>query len=413
MQTFLMLAILLSLVASLILLLIFQDMKIDNRKRHMNIAIFVFLFLLVNALAYSYEAERGKPTYFQMPTVPLWIWWCIVGVIDGLLIWEGFWLYRTRKEKIRQNSIKEAMNVLPIGICYFTEDGYVKLCNEQMYRLFQTMTRKDLQKREELKEALRLCERYGVSRINNKEIYLFPDGKAWSYRENKVTDRKGTVYMEAIFLDITKQYEEKINLTKQTEQLKEIAKELRYLSDNVLILTREREVLAAKTKLHNQMGAGLTAIRQSLTQEKADDKEAVRLLRHAVNAIWNDNQYPLEEGDFERFLQDAKTLGVEVVCVGNLPDEEDFSGIFVLAMRECLTNGVCHAGATELFIQMQNENHQYSICITNNGDVPDKEIVPKGGLYNISRHVFDYGGEMRIQSFPYFALTITFQEERV
>lgn len=270
----------------------------------------------------------------------------------------------------------------------------------------------DLQKQEELKEALCLCERYGVSRINNKEIYLFPDGKAWSYRENEVTDRKGKAYTEAIFLDITKKYEEKINLTKQTEQLKEIAKELRYLSDNVLILTREREVLAAKTKLHDQMGAGLTAIRQSLTQENADDKEAVRLFRHAVNAIWNDNQYPLEEGDFERFLQDAKTLGVEVVCVGDLSESEELASICILAMRECLTNGVCHAGATELSIKMQNENHQYSICITNNGAAPDKEIVPKGGLYNISRHVFDYGGEMRIQSFPYFALTITFQEER-
>lgn len=68
-------------------------------------------------------------------------------------------------------------------------------------------------------------------------------------------------------MDVTKQYHEKINLTKQTEKLKEISRELRYLSDNVLILTREREVLAAKTKLHDQMGAGLTAIRQNLLQE--------------------------------------------------------------------------------------------------------------------------------------------------
>lgn len=79
-------------------------------------------------------------------------------------------------------------------------------------------------------------------------------------------------------MDITKQYHEKINLTKQTEKLKEISRELRYLSDNVLILTREREVLAAKTKLHDQMGAGLTAIRQSLMQESADYSDAVRLL---------------------------------------------------------------------------------------------------------------------------------------
>ena len=62
---------------------------------------------------------------------------------------------------------------------------------------------------------------------------------------------------------------------------------------------------------------------------------------------------------------------------------------------------------------MQNENQQCRIRITNNGETPDKEIVPKGGLYNISRHVFDYGGEMQIQSFPYFALTIAFQKERV
>ena len=53
---------------------------------------------------------------------------------------------------------------------------------------------------------------------------------------------------------LQKQYHEKNKiLTKQTEKLKEISRELRYLSDNVLILTREREVLAAKTKLHDQM----------------------------------------------------------------------------------------------------------------------------------------------------------------
>ena len=173
---------------------------------------------------------------------------CLSGKDLGCIVQE--------KKKSDSNSIKEAMNVLPIGICYFAEDGYVKLCNEQMYRLFQTIAHRDLQKQEELKEALCLCERYGVSRINNKEIYLFPDGKWYlSYRENEVTDRKGKAYTEAIFLDITKKYEEKINLTKQTEQLKEIAKELRYLSDNVLILTREREVLAAKTKLHDRDGS--------------------------------------------------------------------------------------------------------------------------------------------------------------
>ena len=162
-----------------------------------------------------------------------------------------------------------------------------------MYRLFRTLAQKDLQKLSELRDALHSNIQNEIIRLTDKkEIYLFPDGRAWNYQESEVKDKEGNVYIEAVFSDVTKQYHEKINLTRQTEKLKEISRELRYLSDNVLILTREREVLAAKTKLHDQMGAGLTAIRQSLAQENADYSNAVRLQRQAENAIWNDNQDP-------------------------------------------------------------------------------------------------------------------------
>ena len=133
-------------------------------------------------------------------------------------------------------------------------------------------------------------------------------GRYGIIRENEVRDRDGKIYIEAVFMDVTKQYHEKINLTKQTEKLKEISRELRYLSDNVLILTREREVLAAKTKLHDQMGAGLTAIRQNLLQGSEDYSDAVRLLCQAVNAIWNDNQQPFGEENFNNFCRMRKLL---------------------------------------------------------------------------------------------------------
>ena len=97
--------------------------------------------------------------------------------------------------------------------------------------------------------------------------------------------------------------------------------------------------------------------------------------------------------------------------LGDVYKRQDYANIYILAMRECLTNGVCHAGATELFITMQENNDFYRIRITNNGAAPEKEVVPKGGLYNLSRHIFDHGGEMQIQSIPYFALTITFQKK--
>ena len=73
----------------MILVFAFQNMKLDDRKWYINIALFVFLFLLLNALAYSFEAAHGGEIYLQMPSVPIGVWWCVVGVIDALLIWEA------------------------------------------------------------------------------------------------------------------------------------------------------------------------------------------------------------------------------------------------------------------------------------------------------------------------------------
>ena len=54
--------------------------------------------------------------------------------------------------------------------------------------------------------------------------------------------------------------------------------------------------------------------------------------------------------------------------------------------------------------QMQENDDFYRIRITNNGVAPEKEVVPKGGLYNLSRHIFDYSGEMHIQSIAVFCI---------
>lgn len=61
----------------------------------------------------------------------------------------------------------------------------------------------------------------------------------------------GTLYTEAIFSDVTELYHKNLELKAQIKRLKAISLELKWLSDNALILTREKEVLAAKTKLHD------------------------------------------------------------------------------------------------------------------------------------------------------------------
>ena len=119
MQTLLMTAVLLSLIVTLFLLLMFYDMRIDKRRWHWNIFAFLFLFFLLNHLVYSFGQIDKGANYCEVLPVPIWVIWCIVGAIDFLLIWEGIRLKRISKEKVNRNSIKEAMNLLLTGICYF------------------------------------------------------------------------------------------------------------------------------------------------------------------------------------------------------------------------------------------------------------------------------------------------------
>ena len=41
-----------------------------------------------------------------------------------------------------------------------------------------------------------------------KKTLIFPRWKVWDYRENEVRDRDGKIYIEAVFMDVTKQYHE-------------------------------------------------------------------------------------------------------------------------------------------------------------------------------------------------------------
>ena len=413
-QSLLLVVLFLSMIFSLFILTALLRNRREKGKRYLNGALFLGLFALLVILADAFEKQgQGLAPALTLP-VPMLLLWAVTVAADLLLLWELIGLYRDMGQRLNRNSVKEAMDRLPSGICFFTKSGSVKLCNLQMHRLFRSLAQKDLQHLDELQEALEGCgpDTGVICLSRDLQNYLFPDGRVWRCRMSQIKDKEGVPYTEVIFSDLTEQYERERELKKQTKELKEISRKLRRLSDNVLILTREKEVLAAKTKLHDQMGAGLTAVRQILLHPGAAGAgAAVDLLRQAVSALKNDNEYPPEKDDLAKFIQDAGAVGVQVRLSGSLPQSEELSFVFLIALRECLSNGVRHAGATELWAEMEEDGGAFSIHITNNGTPPKGEVVPKGGLHNLYRYVLGCGGRMEIQSQPAFALRVTLPKE--
>ena len=408
-QTTLMVALFLTLIFSLFLLLAAYGRQRDKRKSILRLSVFLFFLILLSVLADAFSRMTEGLAYRTWLPLPMWLLWGMTLAADLLLLWDMAELRRQGKQALSRDSIKQALDMLPSGICYFTPSGSVKLCNRQMDSLFRSISQCDLQTLAELRDALSGCDACsGVIRLSQEmQTYLFPDGKAWSYRQTEVKASDGVVYTEAIFSDVTELYHKSLELKAQIKRLNAISRELKWLSDNALILTREKEVLSAKTKLHDDMGAGLIAIRHILHNNQTEEAaNAMDLFRRAVSAIKYDNADPRGHSELDRFLQDAGAIGITVNLSGELPEQEELRRVMILAMRECLTNSVRHAGATTIQITVEQKGDSVSMQITNDGKPPETEVVPKGGLLNLYRHIMGCGGTMEIQSKPGFALTV-------
>ena len=408
-QTILLVALFLTLILSLFLQLTAYGRQRDKWKRYLHLSVFLFLFILLAVLADASSQINEGLQYKTWLPLPMWLLWCITFAADFLMIWDIAGLCRLRRQALGRDSIKQALDMLPSGICYFAPSGRVKLCNRQMDSLFHTISQGALQTLAELQDALSDCDACsGVIRLSwERQTYLFPDGKAWRYRQSEVKASDGVTYTEAVFSDITELYNKNLELKAQIKQLNAISRELKWLSDNALILTREKEVLSAKTKLHDDMGAGLIAIRHILHHNRTEEEaNAMDLFRQAVSTIKYDNAYPRGRSELDRFLHDAEAIGIKVNLSGDLPEQEELRRVMILAMRECLTNSVRHAGATTIPITVKKKGDSVSVKITNDGRSPESEVVPKGGLHNLYRHIIDFGGTMEIQSKPSFALTV-------
>ena len=408
-QTLLLVALFLTLILSLFLQLAAYGSRFGKRKRCLHLSVFLFVFVLLSVLGDAFSRISEGLEYKAWLPLPMWLLWCITFASDFLIIWDIAGLWRLKRRALSHDSIKQALDMLPSGICYFTPFGNVKLCNRQMDSLFRTISQSDLQTLAELQEALSDCDDCsGVIRLSReRQTYLFPDGKAWRYRQTEVKASDGVVYTEAVFSDITELYNKKLELKAQIKRLSDISRELKWLSDNAMILTREKEVLSAKTKLHDDMGAGLIAIRHILLHNRTEEAEnAMDLFRRAVSTIKYDNAYPQGLSELDRFLHDAEAIGIKVNLSGELPQQEELRQVMILAMRECLTNSVCHAEATSMHIMAEKKEDSFSVRITNDGRPPETEVVPKGGLHNLYRNIIDCGGTMEIQSKPVFELTV-------
>ena len=323
-----------------------------------------------------------------------------------------------RKPKLGRSSVKEGFDNLPSAICFAGRDGIIMLCNLQMHRLCHVLMGMDLQHISELRHALDQPQPDVEVVDREARIYRFPDSTLWQFAEDLITDADGNRYTQVQAIDVTELHEKKAELERENQKLAEANQRAKKLYAELDQIVREKETLAMKMRVHDDMGQCLLATRNLLLAKDAtleDFRAGGRRWAETLRRINVAEQGPGVRCDRADPLKDlmasAWEIGVRVRIQGELPKGNANAQLMIAAMRECATNTVRHAGGSEMTVQLMRTQKADIAVITNNGRTPEGEIVEGGGLSGLRQSVENRHGTMTVQSEPAFRLSIVLPRE--
>ncbi|MGN0395600.1 MAG: sensor histidine kinase [Coprococcus sp.] len=319
-------------------------------------------------------------------------------------------LGREKRNRLTPGAIKEGLDELPDGVCFFTAAGQPLLVNNQMNRISSELFETEILNAEDFWSRLKKRERRDGETEDSdicRVICCTENGRIWDVRRS-ILDIEHHDINEIIAYDVTRQYELNHELDKRNRQLSKVNERLRHYSLNIEQMTIEKEILAAKMQVHDNVGQSLLAFRSYLAKPQGErDRNELMLLWHYTIDVLKNEAVPVSRDDgMELLLKAAQAVAVEIVQTGSLPENGELRDILIAALHECLTNTVKHANGNKLYITIGDGGNEVTAEITNNGMPPNDRIQETGGLNSIRHIVEAADGKMIIQSKPCFILQI-------
>jgi signal transduction histidine kinase len=345
--------------------------------------------------------------------LPIWISILLLVAIFGYMV---FLLVRERlyrKSTITRFSIKEGLDSLSSGLCFYEPSGRIILSNNCMQELCHKLVGRDLQNAALFWQLLQqgetnhVSKKPGVSlngvclRQGDTPAYRLPDGTVWSF----AMEQLGSI-CQLTAADTTQIHDLTTRLEQENQQLEQFNQRLRDYGEKADALTRAKERLEIKVKVHGMLGQALLATRRCLQDEGISTDEAMSLWHHSV-AVLHKEAVQETEKPLEALKKAAAATGITLELKGEIPEEAKVRQLFLQAAAESLTNAISHAKAKTLYVDFAEDPYAYRVSIYNDGLLPTGPVREGGGLSALRKNVERIGGQLEIKSVPQFILTVT------
>ena len=321
--------------------------------------------------------------------------------LTALSLFASFTLWHKSRRQLSPVSIKESCDHLPCALCFAWENGQPCLKNLKMDELSHRIAGEALMNANEFWGA-----------VAHEPIVTLPDGQTWSFERTPLYLSGQTVY-QIIGTNITEEARLKRELEGENLRLEDMNRRLRQYGQEVQELTREREILRAKTRVHDEIGQVLLQTRQFLSGAQGDAESVCAAWRQNVRLLLGKYADEQHVDTFDQLARAACAIGVTIERRGILPAEgTENAQLAEAAAHECLTNLVRHAGGTRLEIIGEKTASGWRVRYLNDGSTPSGPIVEGSGLSALRTQTEAAGGKMNIEYAPRFELTLALPEER-
>lgn len=317
------------------------------------------------------------------------------------------------KKNTSAKMIKKAIDSYPGGICFSALDGRVILVNEKMNQLVLELTGHTILNEKAAWEELTNFANNGkaekltqswlpkdTDKANGSPrqqlFFRFSDSLVWRF-ELRFLD-SNTVQIEAA--EITELYQLSEELYENTIRLQEMQKRQKALLDSIVEVNLNKEILAAKMHIHDELGHCLLATTKAITEDSlAENADVLReswssTIRDVSNIpmAWTVPDSSLQS----ELLQVAELIDCKVTFLGEQPKSRKALQLLYAAVREALTNAVRHADATELTVKIKQDKQRYHIEISDNGGVSVSSITEGNGLSALRQRLEQEGATLKV-----------------
>ncbi len=332
------------------------------------------------------------------------------------------------KKNMSAKMIKKAIDSYPGGICFSALDGRVILVNEKMNQLVLELTGHTILNAKATWEKLtnfanngkaeKLTQSWLPKDPDNENgsthqqlFFRFSDSSVWRF-ELRFLD-SNTVQIEAA--EITELYRLSEELYENTIRLRQMQKRQKALLDSIVEVNLNKEILAAKMHIHDELGHCLLATTKAMTEDSlAENADMLRKSWNStirdfsnISTVWTVPDSSLQS----ELMQVAELIGCKVIFSGKQPTQRKALQLLYAAIREALTNAVKHAGADKLTISVSENNGRYDVEIRNNGRAVNQPIQEGGGLSSLRKRLEQDGATMSYRYNGSVTLILTIPKE--